>query len=143
MPDQPTQIQASDYLPFLDALKHVYVVGDLQQPVPHPFIRDDRLELVIVAYPAGTVHQRHWHAELTEYMVVIAGELRAVMIPSGEELIIQAGDMLHVPPETCLQLTTIDDANLMVVKVPSVNDKITCNRCQRDCEWRLDESHED
>jgi hypothetical protein len=40
------------------------------KPTP-PFIRDDRVEMIVVGYQAGDDGEPHWHADVTEYELVV------------------------------------------------------------------------
>ena len=69
------RIGGAEYAGALPADRHVFLVGNLQQPTTYPFIRDERVEVVLVSYRAGDDGRYHWHPDVTEYELVVEGEI--------------------------------------------------------------------
>jgi quercetin dioxygenase-like cupin family protein len=91
------RIGHAEYADALPELKHVFLVGDLRRPTPHPFIRDKRVELVIVGYEAGDEGRYHWHPDVTEYELVVEGEIGYFEVATGETHWFPAGDLVAIP----------------------------------------------
>jgi quercetin dioxygenase-like cupin family protein len=135
--DRVVRIDGSEYVGALPALKHVFLVGDLQKPTPHPFIRDDRVEMIVVGYEAGDDGEPHWHADVTEYELVVEGEIGYFEIATGETHWFAPGDMVAIPARACVRRRVRRPARGVTVKVPSHAEKIHCDRCARVCAERV------
>ncbi len=131
-----TAIRRGEYADFAP-LKHLFVVGDLRRPNPHPFVRDDRLELILCFYDRGDDGIPHWHPHITEYELVLDGEVEYVEAESGAKICFTAGDLSVIPPGTCVARTVPQGARTVAVKVPSGDDKVVCERCPRECGGRI------
>lgn len=142
-PDAFQIIRGDDYGGLANELPHIYLVGNLQRAVPHPFFRDDRLEIVRATYPTQMIHQRHWHQTLTEYTFLLSGRVEILLIPQGHIYTAKAGDLVKISPTQCIQLTTLTPLETLTVKVPSQHDKILCAACSRPCSYRLTPYQED
>ena len=137
MTDKLRIIRKEDYEPFATALKHVYLTGDLQRPPPNPFARDGRVEMVLCFYEEGDDAPFHWHSEVTEYDLVIEGELAFVNAADGETLSYGPGDLCVIPAGTCINRLVRRPARTVTMKVPSLShDKVECPDCERDCAFR-------
>jgi quercetin dioxygenase-like cupin family protein len=131
-----TRIGAGEYRAELPAEKHVFLVGDLKRPTTYPFLRDDRLEVVMVAYDAGDDGRYHWHPAVTEYGLVIHGEIGYREAASGAVRWFQVGDFFEIPAGVCVQRVIRTPARGLTIKVPSVSTKIHCEACERACDAR-------
>lgn len=130
------RIASAEYAAALPADKHVFLVGDLRRPTSYPFLRDERLELVLVAYEAGDDGRYHWHPEVTEYGLVIEGEIGYVEVASGATHWFAAGDFFAIPAGACVRRVIRRPARGLTLKVPSAAAKIHCERCARECAAR-------
>ena len=130
------RIARDDYEQFAD-LRHLFVVGDLQRPNPHPFVRDSRLELIVCYYQPGDDGRRHWHREVTEYEVVLEGEVGYFDAATGETHWFGPGDVRILPPGLCIERRIRTTARTVAVKVPSSAEKVHCAECPRECASRL------
>jgi quercetin dioxygenase-like cupin family protein len=130
------RIARAEYEPFAD-LKHLFVVGDLQKPNPHPFVRDQRLELMLCYYQPGDDGLRHWHSEITEYEVVLEGEVGHFEVTTGETHWFGPGDVRVLPPGVCVERRVRTAARTVAIKVPSSAEKVHCAECPRDCASRV------
>lgn len=131
------RIGADEYAGEVAALRHVFLVGDLRRPTPHPFVRDPRLELVVVGYGAGDDGRFHWHPEVTEYEIVVEGEIGYREAASGETHWFAPGDLAVIPAGTCVERLVRRPARGVTVKVPSAGTKIHCEGCARECARRV------
>lgn len=131
------RINQEEYAPFSTELKHVFLVGDLQKPCPHPFIRDERVEIIFCDYLPGDHGRRHWHEIVTEYEFVVAGEVGIFEIRSGETHWFGAGDFIVVPAGECVQRLVRERTMTVAIKVPSSAEKIHCDACARLCAYRV------
>ncbi len=131
------RIGGAEYAGALPADRHVFLVGNLQQPTTYPFIRDERVEVVLVSYRAGDDGRYHWHPEVTEYELVVEGEIGYFEVASGVSHWFGAGDFVAIPAGACVKRLVRAPARGVTVKVPSSGTKIHCDRCSRDCRWRV------
>ena len=130
------RIGRDEYEPFA-GLRHLFLVGDLQQPNPHPFVRDKRLELIVCYYQPGDDGLRHWHEQVTEYEIVVEGEIGHFEIATGETHWFGPGDVRVLSPGVCVERRVRTAARTVAIKVPSNAEKIHCAQCQRECAFRL------
>lgn len=71
-------------------------------------------EVAIKYYRAGDKENAHEHRIVTEYTVIVIGEV----LMGGE--IFKSGDIVVVPPGEAIDFEALTDAATTVVKVPSV-----------------------
>lgn len=133
-----TRIARSEYAHLAPELKHVFLVGNLQQPCPHPFVRDERVEVIVCNYLPGDDGLRHWHRTITEYEFVVEGEIGVFEIESGETHWFAPGDFVIVPAGKCVQRLVRRQTMTVAVKVPSAAEKVHCDACPRECAWRVE-----
>ena len=131
------RIGREEYEPFAD-LRHLFVVGDLKRPNPHPFVRDPRLELILCFYQPGDDGLPHWHREVTEYEVVIEGEVGHLDTATGETHWFGPGDVRVLPPGVCVQRLVRKRTRTVAIKVPSSAEKVHCAQCPRECARRVE-----
>lgn len=130
--DAPTKISREQYSPHLSALQHLFLVGDLRKPTPHPFVRDDRLELILCEYGAGDDGLFHLHEAVTEYEYVLEGRIGYTDAATGRTEWFDTGDFSIITAGTCVKRLVPVPARTLAVKVPSVpGDKIHCAECNR------------
>jgi len=141
-PDEPQPdrhveiIRREEYSPFEDR-KHLFLVGDLQLPNPHRFIRDERLEWIFCVYEPGDDGIPHWHANVTEYETVLEGEIGYFEAATGETNWFRAGDFSAIPAGVCVKRIVRERARTVAVKIPSDNRRVVCSCCPRKCAWRI------
>ncbi len=129
-------IRREEYSPFEDQ-KHLFLVGDLQRPNPHPFIRDTRMEWILCFYEPGDNGIPHWHRDITEYETVIEGQIGYFEAATGETNWLQAGDFTVVPAGVCVTRIVRERTRTIAVKVPSSAERVVCSGCPRECQWRI------
>lgn len=129
------RIAAADYERHLAALKHLFLVGDLRKPVSHPFIHDERVEIVLCAYEAGDDGAFHWHKDVTEYELILEGRICYLDAATGQRNSYGPGDLSIVPATWCVKREVPEPARTLAVKVPARPfDKVHCADCPRpDC----------
>lgn len=132
------RIGGDEYVKAFAELQHVFLVGNLQKPCPHPFVRDERLEIIVCSYQPGDDGLRHWHRTITEYELVIEGEIGVFEIASGETHWFTAWDFIIIPAGACVQRIVRQATKTVTVKVPSAYDKVHCAQCLRECRWRVE-----
>jgi hypothetical protein len=130
------RIAREEYEPFA-ALKHLFLVGNLQRENPHAFVRDRRLEVILCFYNPGDDGLPHWHAEVTEYELVLEGEVGHLDIETGETQWFGPGDLRILTPGTCVQRIVRTPTRTVAIKVPSSAEKVHCAECPRECAVRL------
>jgi mannose-6-phosphate isomerase-like protein (cupin superfamily) len=131
-------IEAAEYQPYFDRMQHLFLVGDLQLPCPHPFFRDARVEVIACQYAAGGHGRFHWHPAITEYEMVLEGQVSYVDAATGQARIYRAGDFATVPAGVCVKRLIDEPCRTLAIKVPSGNEKIHCRECARECEQRVE-----
>jgi mannose-6-phosphate isomerase-like protein (cupin superfamily) len=132
------RIAAEEYGSSFGALQHIFLVGNLQRPCPHPFFRDQRMELIVCQYEAGDHGRFHWHPEVTEYEFVVEGEVAYREAATGETTVFRAGDLATVPAGVCVERIMRTPSRTLAVKVPSNDMKIHCRDCRRECRLRVE-----
>lgn len=130
-------IQAKEYLPYAAQLKHVFLTGDLKKPQPHPFIHEPRLEFVLCFYESHDDGLPHWHADITEYELVLEGHIGYFELATGQHHWLGPGDFVTVPMGVCVQRKVREHCRTLAVKVPSDASKVHCQDCGRECPYRL------
>ncbi len=130
------RIGREEYAPFADQ-QHLFLVGDLRKPNPHPFVRDARLELIVCFYEPGDDGAYHWHRDVTEYEVITEGTLGYFEAASGEIRWFGPGDCCVIAPGTCVRRLVREPVRTVAIKVPSSSEKVHCAGCPRDCRWRV------
>lgn len=133
-------IRREEYAPFADQ-KHLFLAGDLARPNPHPFFRDGRLEWIHCFYESGDDGVPHWHPEVTEYEVVIEGEIGYFEIATGETHWFREGDFSVIPAGACVKRIVREHARTIAVKIPSKPERVVCACCPRPCAWRIAPYH--
>ncbi len=131
-------IEAAEYQPDFDRLQHLFLVGDLQLPCPHPFFRDPRLEVIACQYAPGDHGRFHWHSAITEYEMVLEGSVTYVEAATGQARIYKTGDFATVPAGVCVKRLIDEPCRTLAIKVPSGNEKIHCRECDRVCARRAE-----
>ena len=94
----------------LDQMVRGWFVGDFQPAA----LSLGAAEAAIQHFPAGTVEAEHHHRAATEVTVIVSG--RAVMCGR----VVEAGDILVLPPGTATSFEALEDTVTAVVKTPSV-----------------------
>jgi len=140
MPANVQSIKVAAYSAQAEDLKHIYMVGSLRRPVPHPFFRDERAEVILCFYKKGDGGLFHWHPEVTEYEFVIEGRMGYHSVSDGREHWFEAGDMICIPAGICVRRLVPTRVRTLTVKVPSRDDKIHCRRCVRVCPCRVEKA---
>jgi len=118
-----------------------YFAGDLKQEQLLPFFRDDRLEIGITEYREFTQEEPHWHTEQTEYHLLLDGETTYIEIANGKHHVFNKGDFYVISPGTCFRQESSPGTSIFFIKVPSVNDKVVCSKCDIDsCTYKHSKS---
>ena len=134
--DRVAIIRREEYLPFTDQ-EHLFLTGDLQQPNAHPFFRDTRLEWILCFYEAGDDGVAHWHPDVTEYEMVLEGEVGYFEPATGETNWFRPGDFSAIPAGVCVQRIVRERSRTVAIKVPSNAERVVCSGCTRDCASRV------
>lgn len=129
-------IRRESWQPHAAGLKHVFLVGDLQRAVPHPFLRRSDAEIIWCEYNAGDDGRPHWHATVDEIEVVLKGEVGYRDIGSEEVFWFREGDLVNVPRGVCVERFVREPARTLAIKLPSRAEKVHCGECRRACAQR-------
>lgn len=132
------KIAAPEYVSSFESLEHVFLVGNLQRPCPHPFFRDQRLEVILCRYQAGARGQFHWHPDVTEFEYVLEGAVTYREAATGNTTVFHAGDLATVPAGVCVERTVEQLCRTLAIKVPSNDVKVHCRDCDRECAQRVE-----
>jgi len=117
-------------------LKHIFLVGDLKRDPPHPFVFDERVEVLLTSYGPGDDGDYHWHPSVTEYENVIEGQIGTSEAATGEIDWHGVGDLIVVPAGVCVRRLVRRPVRTLTVKVPSDDGAVRCETCSRTCEAR-------
>lgn len=131
------RISSESYVEFAPELKHIFLAGNLKKSTPHPFVRDDRVEVIACFYDAGDDGRFHWHPEVTEYEFVLSGKIGYLDVRNGETLWYEQGDFSIVPAEACVKRIVPVASRTLAIKVPSDSRKVHCDGCDRLCDFRV------
>ena len=132
-------IGRQEYQSHAGPLKHLYLVGDLQRDVPHPFFRESQGEMALCTLKPGDDGKFHWHPSVTEYEYVLEGRLGYFSVADGQEHWFEAGDLVSVPSGVCVRRLVREPVRTLTMKLPSRDDKIHCAQCDRACPFRVAE----
>ncbi len=126
-------LSADEYQGYFAIAQHLFLAGDLKKPTPHPFFRDNRLEIIACSYNAGDNGLFHWHPLVTEYEYILEGKLSYIEASTGAVHQLKAGDLGHVPVGVCVGRVVEEPCRTLAIKVPSLDEKIHCRQCGRVC----------
>ena len=132
-------IRKSEWKPYSAALKHVFLAGNLQRPVPHPFLRRTDVEVIWCDYQPGDHGRPHWHEDVDEIEIVLGGRIGCRDIASNEILWFEAGDLLSVTRGVCVERIVTEPSQTLAIKLPSRAGKVHCCDCDRTCTQRREE----
>jgi len=82
-------------------------------------LRTEQFEVSFKVHPKGQIWDIHYHTHVTEINYVVRGK----MIIQGKELI--AGDIFTLYPYEIADPIFLEDTEIICVKTPSKNDKIS------------------
>ena len=87
-------------------------------------LRPSEMRPNVWRFDAGEATNEHRHREQEEFYVVLEGSFDVELEDEqgNEELVLDAGDYLVVPPETWRKLTAVEESWLLVVGAPPVKD---------------------
>jgi 8-oxo-dGTP diphosphatase len=111
-----------------------YLVGNLalSQIIQH--ISEEDLEIGITDYNEKTQEKPHWHLKQKEYQYVISGITQYRIIGTEDIMEFKQGDFYAIYPSICYEQISEAGTRILFIKVPSINDKMDCNNCERmDC----------
>ena len=75
----------------------------------------------------ATPHDKHYHTSSVEINIVISGEVRVSI--NGKKHILYKGEFYIIWQETVVSdIETSDDAELIVIRTPSVDDKVIVDK---------------
>jgi uncharacterized cupin superfamily protein len=117
---------------------HLFLIGDLKIPQASPFFFDERCELILCSYMAGEDGLPHWHTSVDEYEIIISGQLIYIESESGRKKVFNEGDLIKIPSGLCVTRVINVPTTTIVIKLPSVDEKVLCVKCERKCFSRLD-----
>lgn len=103
-----------------------YITGKLSLPQVLNYIEDENVEIGISRYKEYKIEKPHYHTEVSEYHIILEGETKYVNITENEEYIFEKGDFYIIRPNTVYIQKSIPGTQIMFIKVPGKNDKISC-----------------
>jgi hypothetical protein len=133
-----TVIRAGEWQPHAATLKHVFLVGNLQRPSPHPFFRRADVEVILCEYQTGDHGMPHWHRETDEIEFVIEGRVGYHEIATDTTWCFGSGDLHSIPRGTCVRRIAREPARTLALKLPSRAERVHCRECARICRYRLE-----
>ncbi len=120
-----------------------YLVGNLSRPQILQHLSSNDLEIGITKYDAHTNELPHWHQLASEYQLMLEGKTTYRNSVTGEECHFSKGDFYLIETGTCYSQNSDPNTRILLIKVPSINDKTTCCHCRRECPSRLEPFLED
>jgi mannose-6-phosphate isomerase-like protein (cupin superfamily) len=84
-------------------------------------LQTDSLSVIQERMPPGTTEQLHFHQKARQLFYVLSGE--AMFDVEDDQLIIKAGESLHIPPMTKHRISNsgIEDINFIVISEPKAH----------------------
>lgn len=104
-----------------------YITGKLSLPQVLSYIEDENVEIGISRYKEYQVEKPHYHTEVSEYHIILEGETKYVNVTENEEYIFKKGDFYIIRPNTIYIQKSLAGTQLMFIKVPGKNDKVSCD----------------
>ena len=114
-----------------------YLVGHLERPQELKHLDSGELEIGITSYKKITEEEPHWHKFANEYQLVLQGETSYCDLTNGEVINLRCGDFYLIESGTCYSQESEAGTIILFIKVPSINDKMKCRDCLRDCSARI------
>ena len=118
-------------------LKHTFLAGNLKNPLAHPFLNTDKLEIIICTYEKGDHGYPHWHLYVDEFEFVIEGKISYRESLTGISHDFTKNDLIHIPKNVCVNRIVDETCITITLKVPSKSDKVSCFECSRVCDKRI------
>jgi mannose-6-phosphate isomerase-like protein (cupin superfamily) len=90
------------------------------------FLQSDLVEVAWqkISNKKASPEDKHLHKSSVEINIVISGEVKITI--NGEKHVLQKGEFYIIWPETTVSdIETSHDAEIIVVRAPSVNDKVS------------------
>ena len=112
-----------------------YLTGNLKLPQVLNFIKDNNVEIGMSRYKDYKIENPHYHTEVAEYHLIIKGETKYVNITENKEYSFSEGDFYIIRPNTIYIQKSLEGTELIFIKVPGMNDKVSCEITQKMKEW--------
>lgn len=100
-----------------------YLVGNLTRPQKLRHFDSRDLEVGISSYGSHTSEAPHFHTKATEFHFMLSGWTRYKDLDTGEEFDFKKGDFYVISPGTKYVQKSKAGAEILFIKVPSINDK--------------------
>ncbi len=131
------KIESAKISDVLSSKKRVYLTGDLKLPQDIAHVHSKDIEIGITDFKGGESEPPHHHTVQTEFMYVISGSIRYRDVIAKKDHEYRAGDFFYIPPKTCYTQRAEGSSRIIFVKIPSVNDKVECSACKKQCSERV------
>lgn len=112
-----------------------YLVGNLKLPQILSYISDDNVEIGISRYKKYNIEKPHYHTSVSEYHIILNGETKYVNITENKEYTFKKGDFYIIRPNTIYIQKSLEQTELMFIKVPGINDKVKCDVTEKMKQW--------
>lgn len=116
------RIDRAEYASVLSSLKHLFLVGNLRSPTPHPFILDERIEVILCSYKPGDDSPYYWHRAVPEYEIVIDGKIGYFEVETGTIHWFQAGVFCAIPAGVCVKRLVREPVFTVAIKVSPTDE---------------------
>ena len=100
-----------------------YLQGNLKKEQELPFVHDSESEIGISYYKEFTHDDPHYHDVVTETNYILQGKSCLKMLDTGEEFILQEGDVFSIPPKRLHIMKVLPNTKVLFFKNYSINDK--------------------
>ncbi|MGL4451040.1 MAG: cupin domain-containing protein [Sarcina sp.] len=112
-----------------------YLTGMLAKEQFLNYIKDENVEIGMSRYKEYNYEKPHYHTEVAEYHLILKGETKYVNIEENKELVFKEGDFYIIRPNTTYIQKSLEGTELMFIKVPGKNDKVSVPSNEKIDKW--------
>ena len=115
-----------------------YLFGNLKFPQELNYIFDSDIEMGITHFKEYAAEKPHFHPLVTEYQIILSGEAKYIDLDKNEEVLLSAGDVFVIRPNTPYIQKSPKDTSILFFKHPSGNDKTLIKMTEKMHTWSRD-----
>ncbi len=102
----------------------VYLCGDLKMSNGVRHIQTDGYEIGISQYREFTFEKPHIHSFNHEYNFVLEGQIKVLLLRTGQEILLKKGDLFLIEPNEPYVGKSLPGTKTLFSKTPGGNDKV-------------------
>src|SRR5215471_2812429 len=138
------RIDATDIEQALSGVTRQYLVGTLERPQALHHIPHRVVEIGVTRYgPNGGIEPPHRHQQAFEYQYMLEGKTAYLDLTTREEHVFHKGDFYAIEPGVVYAQKSIAQTEILFIKVPPGNDKISVPTTSEVDAWLKDPIMED